>query len=102
MFMIPRFTVYSSSALFIATLLAAQAGASSCSRPKSSKTNATRAIKADYDSLGKLRRLDYDRNGNGRIDTVATMDGTRIVRIEIDSDENGSVDRWEYYSNEKL
>jgi hypothetical protein len=102
MFKISRRTVYSLSALFIATLLAAQAGASSCSHPKSSKSNAVSTIKADYDSLGKLQRLEYDRNGNGRIDTIAEMDGTRIVRIEIDSDENGSVDRWEYYTNGKL
>ena len=25
------------------------------------------------------------------------MDGARVVRIEIDKDEDGKIDRWEYY-----
>ena len=25
------------------------------------------------------------------------MDGARIVRVEIDKDEDGKIDRWEYY-----
>jgi hypothetical protein len=54
-------------------------------------------IKAEYDDTGRLKQLFYDRNKNGRVDTVAFMDGTRFVRIEIDSDEDGLVDRWEYY-----
>jgi hypothetical protein len=30
------------------------------------------------------------------------MDGTRIDRIEIDRDEDGKIDRWEYYVGNKL
>ena len=31
------------------------------------------------------------------------MDGARVVRIEIDKDEDGKIDRWEYYdANQKL
>jgi hypothetical protein len=30
------------------------------------------------------------------------MDGTRIDRIEIDRDENGALDRWEYYTDNQL
>ena len=59
-------------------------------------------VRAEYDQMGKLTRLNYDRNKNNRTDTVAFMDGTRIVRIEIDSDENGLVDRWEYYAHQQL
>jgi len=46
---------------------------------------------------GKLEVLKYDSNGDGKFDTISYMDGARIVRIEIDRDEDGKVDRWEYY-----
>jgi len=29
------------------------------------------------------------------------MDGTRVLRIEIDKDEDGKIDRWEYYDAER-
>jgi hypothetical protein len=54
--------------------------------------------KADYDAAtGRLRRLTFDANQNGHNDAVSVMDGTRIDHIELDTDENGAVDRWEYY-----
>jgi len=46
---------------------------------------------------GRLERITYDRNADGRIDATAFMDGTRIVRAELDEDFDGVVDRWEYY-----
>ena len=46
---------------------------------------------------GRLERITYDRNGDGRVDATAFMDGTRIVRAELDEDFDGLVDRWEYY-----
>ena len=57
-----------------------------------------------YDEkTGRLQRLNYDADKNGRVDTVSFMDGARIVRIEIDKDEDGRVDRWEYYgADQKL
>jgi hypothetical protein len=56
------------------------------------KTNAT------YDpKTGKLRTLSVDANGNGRIDTVSYMNGAQIVRIEVDQNEDGKVDRWDFY-----
>lgn len=51
-----------------------------------------------YDAdTGRLRTLETDANKNGRIDTVSYMDGARIVRIELDLDENGHVERWDFY-----
>jgi hypothetical protein len=47
---------------------------------------------------GKLEQLLSDRDGDGKVDTRAFMDGTRIVRIEIDRNGDGRPDRWEYYS----
>jgi predicted nucleotidyltransferase len=44
-----------------------------------------------------------DANVNGKIDTWSYMDGARIVRIEVDQDEDGTIDRWEHYdSNQQL
>jgi hypothetical protein len=53
---------------------------------------------AEYDSAtGRLRRLTFDANKNGRNNAVGMMDGARIERIEVDTDENGTADYWEFY-----
>ena len=49
------------------------------------------------ETTGHLAQLSFDTNKNGKNDTVAYMDGTRIVRIELDLDENGEVERWDFY-----
>ena len=57
---------------------------------------------ASYDSkTGKLATLSVDTNRNGKVDTVSHMDGTRIVRIEVDQDENGQLDRWDFYGADR-
>ena len=51
-----------------------------------------------YDqATGKLKELTYDANQNGIIDTWTEMDGARPIRSRIDRDEDGRLDRWEYY-----
>jgi hypothetical protein len=45
----------------------------------------------------RLEVLKYDANGNGTFDTFSHMDGTKVQWIEIDRDEDGKTDRWEYY-----
>src|SRR5579859_7605242 len=51
-----------------------------------------------YDKkTGKLTQLTYDRNHNGVIDTWTEMDGTCPVMSKIDLNEDGKIDRWEYY-----
>ena len=61
-------------------------------------------IEPVYDpKTGKLQLLKYDSNGNGVIDTWSHMDGARAIRIDIDADEDGKIDRWEYYgSNQQI
>ena len=61
-------------------------------------------IEAVYDKqTGRLTLLKYDSNHNGIFDTWSYMDGARVVRIEIDKDEDGKIDRWEYYGpNQQL
>jgi hypothetical protein len=41
--------------------------------------------------------LKYDSNGDGKFDTFSYMDGATLLRIEIDQNEDGKIDRWEYY-----
>jgi hypothetical protein len=63
-----------------------------------SEADARKRITPEYDkNTGRLTLLKYDSNGNGIVDTWSYMDGARVVRIEIDKDEDGKIDRWEYY-----
>ncbi len=58
----------------------------------------TKTIEPTYDKkTGRLSLLRYDSDGDGKFDTFSYMDGTRILRIEIDRNEDGKIDRWEYY-----
>jgi len=70
----------------------------------SADPDAARQIQPIYDkATGKLQLLKYDSNKNGVVDTWSYMDGARVVRIEIDKDEDGKIDRWEYYGpNQKV
>jgi hypothetical protein len=55
-------------------------------------------IQAAYDkTTGRLTRLAYDANNNGKHDTWAVMDGARLTSLEADENEDGKIDRWEYY-----
>jgi hypothetical protein len=47
---------------------------------------------------GRLEKLAYDRNGDGREDAWAFMDGTRLLRAELDDNFDGRVDRREVYT----
>jgi antitoxin component YwqK of YwqJK toxin-antitoxin module len=70
----------------------------SCSDPDKERIKET--TKPTYDkTTGKLTELTYDRNKNGKIDTWTDMDGTKPLRSRIDLDEDGKIDRWEYYDD---
>jgi hypothetical protein len=59
-------------------------------------------VHAVYDThTGKLQTLIYDANSNGRPDAWSYMDGARVIRIEHDHDEDGLVERWEYFDNDR-
>jgi len=69
-----------------------------CSDPD--KERIKRTTLATYDrNTGKLIQLTHDRNKNGVIDTWTDMDGTKPLRFRIDLDEDGKIDRWEYYDD---
>lgn len=60
-------------------------------------------VVAEWDpETGRLKKIELDRDKNGKMDTFSFMDGTRFERIEIDLDENGIIERWEYYVDNKL
>jgi hypothetical protein len=69
----------------------------SCSRDLD-RQHLERTTRATYDqTTGRLRELTYDADKNGKIDTVTFLDGTKVIRTEIDRNEDGRVDRWEYF-----
>jgi hypothetical protein len=74
-------------------LLTAALTAAACSpAPGGSQPAAT------YDArTGVLRTLTFDANRNGTTESTSYMEGTRILRIELDFDENGRVERWDFY-----
>ena len=66
----------------------------SCSRTPDSS-----AVSAKYNpATGKLSQLTVNRNNDDKPNVFSYMDGSKFVRIEIDVDEDGKIDRWEYYS----
>lgn len=84
----------SAARLFLAAALMSAA----CADAESDRLKAT--VKPSYDeATGKLAELTSDANGNGRIDTWTEMDGARPVRSRADRDEDGTLDRWEYYDD---
>jgi len=83
--------------LVCACVLAALSAAA-CGDPETERIKKTTL--PTYDAkTGKLTELTYDKNKNGRIDTWTDMDGTKPLRSRIDLDEDGKIDRWEYYDD---
>ncbi len=46
---------------------------------------------------GRLERITFDRDRDGRPDAWLFMNGTIVERAELDDNHDGDVDRWEYY-----
>jgi hypothetical protein len=60
----------------------------------------TDQLKPEYDAAGKLTKLEYDRNKDGKVDAWGYMNGAAVVRVEVDENGDGQVDRWEYHRAE--
>ncbi len=57
--------------------------------------------KAFYDVWGRLDRIEYDQNGDGRADHIAHHEGAKTPHlIDVDEDFDGKVDRWEDYDKD--
>ena len=53
--------------------------------------------RAWYRLLGRLERIEYDKNGDGRADHIAHYAGGRTARLlEVDEAGTGTMDRWGY------
>jgi hypothetical protein len=75
--------------------------AAACSNPSPPETAKSTTTRPTYDKkTGKLTELTFDRNGNGRIDTWTDMNGAKPIRSQSDLDEDGTLDRWEYYDDQ--
>lgn len=54
--------------------------------------------KAYYDPWGRLARIEYDSNGDGRADQISHHGGSKTPHlIEVDENFDGTIDRWEDY-----
>jgi hypothetical protein len=74
------------------------ASLSGCSSPWADSSTAV----TQYDpQTGRLKRIEFDTTKDGRNDAVGIMDGTRVERIEVDEDEDGKIDRWEFYDEHR-
>lgn len=79
-----------------AVILAGLLAASCAAAPKDNSVQAT------YDKkTGKLGLLTINDNKDGKAAIYSYMDGTKFLRIEIDNDKDGKIDRWEYYGQDQ-
>ena len=71
-----------------------------CAGCSSSSRSSNAGITPTYDKAsGRLTELAYDSNHNGKADTWTEMNGPRPLRSRIDRNEDGRIDRWEYYDD---
>jgi hypothetical protein len=76
-------------------LIVFQLSISACARKNDASIPEVEPV---YDATtGRLRALQYDSNGDGKIDTWNYMNGSQVVRVEVDRDGDGRVDQWQYY-----
>lgn len=81
-----------------AAVLAAALGGGACTSPAPPPAAEAEVTPVYNPQTGKLEEIVSDRNKDGRLDTRAFMDGSRLIRIEIDRDADGEPDRWEFYA----
>ena len=75
------------------------AAAAACSDPEKERIKAT-SIPTYDEKTGKLTRLTADLNKDGVIDAYTYMDGTKVLRSEIDADQDGKIEKWEYHGDD--
>lgn len=82
-----------------ALLILAAAGVvvSGCSSGETEQLKRTTIPSYDKQT-GRLTELTFDLNKNGTIDTWTQMDGARPVLTKTDRNEDGKIDRWEYFN----
>ena len=53
-------------------------------------------------SDGRPSRIEYDDDGDGRVDKADVLRDGIVVRIESDSDRDGRIDRWQGWEKGRL
>jgi hypothetical protein len=81
----------------IAALAVAAAGCTGSPTPGNVPASGAQAQPVYNDKSGQLEQIVSDSNSDGKIDTRAFMEGRRLLRIEIDRNNDGSADRFEFY-----
>jgi hypothetical protein len=77
-------------------LVASTGAALSCGSP--AKPVAREAVVPSYNAqTGRLEKISYDRDKNGKPDAWLFMDGPKVTRAELDENDDSVVDRWEHY-----
>jgi hypothetical protein len=51
---------------------------------------------------GRPERIEYDDNGDGRVDRAEVFEDGAVVAVETDSDGNGAIDRWQTWQRGRL
>ena len=60
------------------------------------------SIEAQFDkNSGQLSQLTVSKTIDGKPNITSYMAGNKFLHIEIDADEDGRIDRWEYYGDEQ-
>ena len=85
----------------VSVVMVALAVSSVAGCKQSKQAVGTGAIVPSYNAEnGRLERISYDRNKDGKADAWLFMDGAQAKRAELDENGDGSVDRWEYYRSD--
>jgi hypothetical protein len=71
--------------------------AAACGQPAAAPAGTETVTPVYNKQTGRLEQLTSDRDGNGKVDTWAFMDGPKLIRIEIDRNGDGKADRFEHY-----
>jgi hypothetical protein len=66
--------------------------------PHGDRAGSDQRVRREYDpATGKLTMVAFAGDGSLRIDHWCYMDGERLLRMDVDDDRDGAVDRREYY-----
>jgi hypothetical protein len=86
-------TSFGASLMAIALGITAAAG---CGQPE--QAAGAEAVVPTYNAeTGRLERISYDRDKDGKPDAWLYLDGTKATRAELDENNDGNIDRWEHY-----
>jgi hypothetical protein len=79
------------------TAVIASALVAGCQSPPNPSPTGATATPVYNPRDGRLEQLVSDVDGNGTLDTRGYLEGRRLARIEIDRNDDGRPDRWEFY-----